>query len=268
MADLQNFQTLGDVISEAYNELAEDSDSSVPGLEQSQMESWANRFSKWFLEKVRLKSQEESYGFLMLADTTLSADATSGASSIALTLATDYPTTASLVVVDSVPYLSTSRSGSTVTLTEALERDFESGDTVQPAYALPSDFGRPRNLSVEGVKYQYVRWGNNQDLLEREFTIYKGFIYFPKSRSAEDKVVLHYFSKAANTLSDTSTMEIYQMWDAYVIYRLVARGHRLLYDDQRAREYEALAQEVLMKAKTMIGTEDDSVEGNSFQPGW
>src|SRR3990167_7640014 len=117
MADLQNFQTLGNVIQEAYDELSEDSDSQIPGLEEAQMEVWANRFSKWFLEKVRLKSQEESTTFLMLADTTLSAAASSGASSISITDATGYPTGASLVVIESIPYLTTSRSSLTITLT-------------------------------------------------------------------------------------------------------------------------------------------------------
>lgn len=268
MADLNSFQTLGDAITEAYNELAEDSNSSVPGLEQEQMEKWANRFSKWFLEKVHIKSQEESYTFLMLADTTLSAAASSGASSISITDATNYPVGASLVIIESTPYLTTSRSSTTITLSETLERAFESGGEVQPAYSLPSDFGKPRNLSVEGVQYTYVKWGVKQDLGPQEFTYYKGFLYFPKARSADDVVTLHYYAKPTNTLADTDNMEIYQMWDAYVIYRLVARGHRLLYDDQRAGEYEALAREVLMKAKTMVATEDGSLMGNAFQPGW
>ncbi len=268
MADLNNFQTLGDVITEAYNELSESAESSVPGLGQMQMETWGNRFSKIFLEKVRLKSQEESTSFLLLADTTLSAAASSGASTISITDATNYPTGASLVIIEGVPYLTTSRSGTTITLSETLERDFESGADVQPAYSVPSDFGKPRNLSVEGVKYTYAKWGVTNELGPQEFAIYKGFLYMPKARSADDTVTLHYFAKPTNTLADTDTMEIYLLWDAYVIYRLVARGHRLFYDNERAREYESLAQEMLMKAKTMVATEDDSLTGNAFQPAW
>ncbi len=268
MAVLENFNTFGDVITEAFNELAENSDSSVPGFEQSQMEKWGNRYSKWFLEKVKLKSQEEGKGFLVVADTTLSSSASSGASSVSIKSATGFPTGGGLIIIDNIPHQYSSISGTTVTLTDTLARDMASGDTVQPTYAFPPDFGKLRSLYIESVRYALVRWGEAETLPSRCVTTYKGFFVLPQAGTAGDDAVLNYFAKATNTLADTTTMEIYQAWDAYVIYRLVARGHRLLYDDNRAAEYESLAQEVLMKAKQFVATEDDSQQGNMFIPSW
>lgn len=267
----ENFQLFGDVVSDTYDELSVDSSTNtVPGLSQTQMESWANRYSKIFLEKVKLRTQEETHSFLLIADTTLSAAASSGASSVAITSATGYPTTGGLIFIEGDPYEYSSISGTTVTLSGTLSRDFASGAVVQPGYALPTDFGKPRSCFVDGRQFVLQRYGDNQKLPWSRFSIYKAFSVFPESRTAGEKVILHYVAKGTNTLTSASTMEIYQMWDSYVIYRGVARGHRLLnggLETIASRQYEQLAQEALNGARQMIASEDNSLVP-AFTPGW
>jgi len=261
-----NFNTFGDVVTEAYNEMSLNSSNPVAGLGQSDMEKWANRFSKIFIEKTRLKTQDATWTFRTVADTTLASDAASGATSLSMTSATGFPTTGGLVLLDNIPYVYTAIVGTTMTVS-AIARGFDAGDSMQLGYALPTNFGKPRSFFVDGALYRYAKWGVEENVEARFFSIFSTYIVLPPSMGAGSDVTVSYYKKATNTLTSTSTMEIYQMWDAYVIYRLAARGYRKLYDSGKASEYEALAREMLNAARSQIATEDDSVH-RSFSPGW
>ncbi len=249
--------------------MAVDSANPVPGLEQTQMEKWANRFSKIFLEKTRLKSQDGTYSFRTVADTTLSAAPSSGDGTVSITSATGYPTGGGLILIDGIPHIYDSISSLTVTLNSsyALDRDYSSGDTVQLGYVIPTDMAKARSLFVSGVGHRYAKYGVSEKIPARFFSIFSTYLLLPPAPSADQDSVLHYYKKATNTLSSSSAMEIYQMWDAYVIYRLAARGHRVMYDSDKAIEYEQLAREMLDGARQQIATEDDSVH-RAFVPGW
>ena len=264
----ENFNTFGDVVSEAFNELAIDSGNSVPGLSQANMEKWGNRFAKIFVEKVKLQTQEETYSFRTVADTTLSAAPSSGASTVTVASVTGFPASGA-ILIDGTPYVYDSIATLTITLNSSytLDRDYSSGDDVQLLYAVPSDYGKHRSFYVSGAPYALQKWGSSEEVSSRHFSIHENYYVLPPAMGADQDVISHYYAKATNTLTDSSSMEIYQMWDAYVIYRLAARGYRLLYDSDKGAEYDGLAREILAMAKNQIATEDNS-QNLSFQPGW
>lgn len=264
-----NFNTFGDVVTEAYNELSLNSSNPVSGLGQTDMEKWANRFSKIFVEKTRIKTQDATWTFRTVADTTLSAAPSSGDSTVAITVATGFPTGGGLVIIDGIPHVYDSIAGTTVTLNSSwtLDRDYDAGDSVQLGYSLPTNFGKPRSLYIDGIGYRYTKYGVAEDIPSRYFGIFRTYLILPPAPSVDQDSTLHFYQKATNTLTDSDNMEIYQMWDAYVIYRLAARGYRKLYDSGKAAEYETLAREMLESARNQVATEDDSVH-RGFTPGW
>ncbi len=276
-----NFQTFGNVIDEAYAEASVDSGNSVAGFSQAMMEGWANRFSKIFIEKCRLKTQDDTYSFRTLSDTTLSASAASGATSLALAVSNvtlGYPTSG-LILLDGVPYTYSNIVTTTMTV-EALDRAYSAGDTVQVGYAVPTNFGKPRSLFVGGgtdmfptigdTRYELQKWGTESVIRPRRFSVFNDYIFLPEDITASNDVILHYYKKASNTQTSASTNEIYQMWDGYVIARLVARIHRVLnggLDNPATREYEQLALEVLSAARSQVAQEDLSIN-RGFVPGF
>ncbi len=274
-----NFNTFGDTVTEAYNELSVDSSTvTVPGLELTQMEKWGNRYHKEFVEKVHLKTQYDTYSFRTRGDSSISADASSGAVSLTLadTVTTlGYPTSG-MILLDGIPYTYSNFVSYTMTV-EALDRAYSAGDEVRLGYAVPTNFGKPVSLYVEGgtdmvprispLRYEYQKWGIIDDIAPSFYSVFNDFIFLPRALSSSGDVTLHYYKKATNTLTTGSTMEIYQMWDAYVIFKLTARGHRLLFDQGRAQEYEALAKDVMNRAKAHVAQEDISAT-RGFVPGW
>ena len=262
-----NFQTFGSVVDDAFAELGLDATNTVAGLSQAQMESWGNRFSKIFVEKCKLKTQEDTYSFRTLADTTIASAAASGATS--LTTASSQSTlsypTSGMILLDSIPYTFSAFSSTTMTV-EAVDRAYASGDTIQVGYPVPTNFGKPRSLYIDGgsdmvprispAKYELQKWGVAETVSAFHFSVFNDYIFLPKDITAASDVTLHYYKKATNTQTTSSTNEIYQMWDGYVVARLVARGHRLLRDLQAAAEYEDLAKEVLRAARQQSAEED------------
>jgi len=265
-----NFQTFGIVVDDIFAELSINASNTIAGLTQTQVESWANRDSKIFLEKVKLKSQEDTYTWRTKADDTLAAAVSSGATSLTLSTSNatlDWPTSG-MILLDFVPYTYSNIVTTTMT-SEAVDRAFSAGDTIQLGYAVPTNFGKPRSLYLYGgtdtyptigpVKLELVRWGTFNEIPQGRFAVFNDFIFLPEGITGATDVTLHFYKKATNTLTTSSTMEIYQMWDQYVIYKGVARGHRILHDDGMAQRYEELAQGVMMAAKTQVAQEDLSV---------
>lgn len=260
-----NFQTFGNPITEAFYELSVDSGNSIPGLSQSEMEQWANRFSKIFIEKCKLNSQDATYGLVSLDDKDIATAAIAGAVSLALNSVTGMSSTG-LVVIEGRPYTYSAINSLTLTIS-ALDRAYSAGEGVQVGYALPTNFGKPRYLTIEGARYELQKWGTVEKITGRTFAIVNDFLILPEDLGANQNVVLHYYKKATNTLTESDTSEIYQMWDSYVIFRLVARGYRLLQDLTQAREYEQMAEEVLAAAKHQAAEADLSPH-RGFVPGF
>lgn len=256
--------TFGNVVTETYDELGVDSDSGAPGLTQTEMETWANRYSAFFVEKCKMKTQESTTGYRVVADQTLSAEAAKGATTLSLTAATGMSATG-LVSVGGIPMTYT-LSGTTLTVT-ATDKLFEAGTTVQIGYAVPTYFGKPVSLSVDDQRYELEKWGRNIKIPQRHYCVYNGYIVLPESLTADQDIILHYYKRATDTLTTGDNMNIYKMWDSFVIFKGVARGHKLLYNFSIAKEYENEAKEVLRAAKQMMAEEDIS-EHRGFTLDW
>lgn len=251
-----SFNTFGNVVDEAADEMSVDIDStSFPGLTRTNMEKWANRYCKNFISRVDLKTQEGTYSFISVADTTLSAAAVSGALTVTITSATGWPSSG-LAIIDDTPMTFT-RSSTTLTVS-ALIRDFDSGVDVQLAYALPSDFLRPRSMFVDGTEYIFAKRGNSLNVDARTIAMYGDYFVVPKALGADLTVTVQYTKKGSNTLSSSSTMEIMDYFDSYVIAMLAARGHRIMYDEDRALSYEKQGLEILKMAKSHFAKADGS----------
>lgn len=259
------FNTFGDVIDEAYDILAVDGDTTTfPGLARAAFNKFANRFNKEFVDSVRLRTQEATQTFTTIADTTLSADHTSGGTTFSITSATGWPASG-LCLIDGVPMTFT-LAGTTLTVS-ATTRGFDSGDDVQLAYAVPSDYWRTQSMFLGTTPYGYQRRGDYQNVQEQCFVLYGDFIVFPKESTGDENVTHHYYKKPTATLTSTDTMDIMEMWDNYLIYKLVAHGHGCMYDDVRKANWNAEAELIKRKARSHFARIDGSL-GNQFIPGF
>lgn len=228
------------------------------------MEKWANRYCKDFISRVDIKTREGATSFVTVADTTTSAAAASGDLTVTITLATGWPSSG-LCLIDGYPTTFT-RSSTTLTV-PALPRDFESGDIVQLAYAVPTDFMRPRSIFVEGTEYVFAKKGATASVPLRGLAIYSDYFVFPVAITGSQEVLIHYAKKGTNTLTSSSTMEIMDLFDSYVIFMLVGRGHRIMYDEDRAQSYEAQAMKEMKIARNYFAKADGTIH-NAFIPGF
>lgn len=259
------YNIFGDVIDEAYDILAVDGDSNTfPGLSRDNFQKFGNRFNKEFIDSVRVRTQEATYSWITVADTSLSAASLSGATTLSISLATGWPSSG-LCLVDKIPMTFT-RSGTTLTVA-ALSRDFADGDIVQLATAIPSDYWRSRGMFVGGIPFGYQRRGDTEGVQQNMFALYGDYIVLPEATTGAATVTLHYYKKASNTLAAADTMEIMEMWDNYIIYKLVAHGHGVMYDDERKQLWEADAERIKRKARSHFARMDGSL-GNQFIPGF
>lgn len=261
-----NVNTLGDVVNETYDEASVDQNIGVAGIERTAMEKWANRFSKWFLQKTKLKSQYATTPFRTIADTTVSVEAAAG--SLALTTSVSNVTlgwpTSGYVLVNGTPmaYSGFTTNSMTVAATPVL---FEAGATLQLGYALPTDFARPQAMFIENTQYWLQKWGRTPNIPSQTYVVYADYFFLPRGSTGGQKGILHYFKKATNVLATGSDMEIYQMWDAYVIFKGTARIYRLLNDDVNRDDYERQAEEVLKMAKGNVADATEE-EDSAFYP--
>jgi len=257
-----NVNTLGDVINEIYDEASVDGDTiGVAGLERTAMEKWVNRWSKWFLRKTKLKSQMDTMPFRTLADTSLYAQASAGA--VLLTTATSnatlgWPTSGyTLINGQPVAYSGFVTNTMTVSATSVL---YEAGAMMQVGYALPTLFARPISMYVETSPYTLQKWGIAQYAGAQQYLIINDYMFLPRFSTGGQKGILHYYKKATNTLATGSDMEIYQMWDAFIIFKGTARVYRMLNDDVNRDDYENQAAEILKMAKGQVSDESDETD--------
>lgn len=259
------YNTFGDVIDEAYDILAVDGDSNTfPGLSRTNFNKFANRFNKEFIDSVRLRTQEATSTFTTVADDTIASTVASGATSITLTLGTSFPSSG-LCLVDKIP-MSFTRSGAVLTVS-ATTREFDAGAVVQLGYAVPSDFWRAQELFVEGTAYGYQRRGDAEAVAAQSFVLYGDYIVLPEAVTGDQDVTVHYYKKPTATLATADTMDIMDMWDGYIIMKLVAHGHTIMYDNERAQQYEVMAEQQKRKARSHFARMNAS-NTNAFIPNW
>lgn len=200
--------------------------------------------------------------FVTVDDTSLAAAPIAGATTVTISLATGWPSSG-LCLIDGVP-MSFTRSSVTLTV-PALQRAFLSGDRVQLGYALPTDFLRPRSMFVDGCEYVFSKKGNSLNVPWKSLAIYGDFLVLPPATSGNLNALIHYTKQATDTLAAASTMEIMDYFDSYVIFMLVARGHRVMYDLDRAKEYEDQAMREIKLARNFYAKENGS-RLNAFIP--
>jgi len=258
------FNTFGEVVDDIFSELGVDSGNSFPGLSQEVVEKWANRDRKEFIDDVRMKTGETTSGFVTVSDTTLSAEVASGGVSATITSSSGWPASGLCVIAD-IPFTFT-RSGTTLTI-PAAPCVLSSGAVVQLGYPVPSTFLRPQSLFVEGTKYALARRGDLQNVPPQSYIIYSDFFILPVATSGDQKVVVHFYKKWSDDLVAADTLDIADIWDQYVIAKGTARGHRVLYDSDRAQEYEQMAATIKKSAKAHFARQDTSTE-NMFRPGF
>lgn len=259
------FNTFGDVVDEAYDILSVDGDSNTfPGMSRANFNKFANRFNKEFVDSVKVRTQEATTSFTTVADTTIATAATSGAVSLSITLATGWPASG-LTIVDGIPMTFT-LSGTTLTVA-AIPRDIDAGAVVQLAYAIPSDYWRTRGLFVGDLPYGYQRRGDTVTPSTQHFALYGDYIVLPVAASGDENVTHHYYKKPTATLTSTDTMDIMEMWDSYIIYKLVAHGFSVLEDENREAVFNAKAEAQKKKARGHFAKLDGSL-GNAFIPGF
>ncbi len=259
------YNIFGDVVDEAYDILSVDGDSNTfPGLSRVNFNKFANRFNKEFIDSVRLRTQEGTYPFITVADDTISVVASSGATTITLTLGTSFPASG-LCLVDSIPMTFT-RSGAVLTV-PTLTREYAAGTVVQLAYAVPTDFWRGQEMFVGTSPYKYARRGDTVGVPASSYVLYGDFFALPEATSGAGEGVFHYYKKPTATLTSTDTMDIMEMWDSYIIFKLVAHGHNVMYDNERSQQYEVMAEQVKRKARSHFARMNGSIL-NAFIPGF
>lgn len=259
------FNTFGDVIDEAYDILSVDGDSNTfPGMSRANFNKFANRFNKEFIDSVRLRTQESTSTFTTVGDTSLSGTSTAGTTTLGITSATGWPASG-LALVDKIP-MSFTRSGTTLTV-PTLQRDFTSGNSVQLAYAVPTDFWRAQEMYVNGVVFGYQRRGDAESVEGAHFALYGDYFVLPASTTGSQNVTVHYYKEPTLTLDSMDTMDIMEMWDNYIIYKLVAHGHNIMYDNDRSQQYDLMAEQTKRKARSHFARLDAS-NHNAFIPNW
>lgn len=264
------FSTFGDVVDEAYDELSVDGDSTpYPALSRTNMEKKGNRYAKRFLSKVNLPTREGNTSFYSVADTTVSTEAAAGAGTIVLTAVTGMDTTGGMIIVDDIPYEYASIAGTTVTLATGVttHRIHEVGEDVRYGYPVPSDFLRPFALFVGTNEYVIVKSRTQKDVKYPTYAQFGNFLLLPPFSTATAKITLRYAKKGTNTLATSDTMEIFDMFDDYVINKLVSYGHRMMYDFDSSKLAKDEAQEVLTDARSHVNKQDDSNK-RRFLPGF
>lgn len=259
------FNTFGDVIDEAYDILAVDGDSNTfPGLSRTNFNKFANRFNKEFIDSVKMRTQEKTSTFTTVADTTLSADHTSGATTFTITDSAGWPASG-LAIIDGVPMTFT-RSSLTLTVA-ATTRNYDSGAVVQLAYAVPSDYWRTRAFFVDTAEYGYQRRGDDINVPTQHYSLYGDYFVLPVGVTASQTVINHYYKKPSDTLTSSDTMDIMEMWDNYIIYKLVAHGFSVLEDENREASFLQKAMQVKKQARAHFAKMDGSL-GMAFIPGF
>jgi hypothetical protein len=258
------YNTFGNVIDEAYDILSVDGDSNTfPGLSRTNFEKFANRFNKEFIDSVRMRTREGTYPFATVADTALNdASAAAGDTTVTILSSTGWPASG-LCLIDNVPMTFT-RSGLVLTV-PALQRAFDDAATVQLAYAVPTDYWRAQGMFIGETPFTYQRRGDEQNVLAQHYALYGDYFVLPKDTTGGQDVLVHYYQKPTATLTAADTMDIMDLWDDYLIKKLVAHGHGVMYDDQRKAIWNADAEITKKKARSHFAKLDGSL-ANAFIP--
>ena len=120
-------------------------------------------------------------------------------------------------------------------------------------------------MFVSGIPFGYQRRGDENGVQASMFALFGDFVCLPEGASGGQTVNWNYYKKPTATLSAASTMDITDMWDSFIIYRLVAHGHGCMYDEERKVVWNNDAEIIKRKARSHFARMDSSL-GNAFIP--
>lgn len=136
----------------------------------------------------QVKIRKSEHNFSVYPDTTLDGAILSGALSITLADATDFPNSGTILIENEfIPY--TAKAGNVLTTAaSAISVGHADGKTVRPCYPLPAtiDNEKAQNLNVDGLPYDPASVEDMMDTFKshtRQFAIFNGFIILPENSS-------------------------------------------------------------------------------------
>lgn len=274
------------IISQAWDILKVDGSTGglgLPGIEQAHMLLVLNRVNAEFIETPYEANQsawpwmKAEYGITILADTTLAAAMTAGATTCTLTESADYATSGAGVIYSSGNFDIIEWTGNSADVLSGITGNgfaHSSGDGFSTLYALPSNFGRTRpgrrsgdGLLINGATYYYT--GDQPKAWE--FSIYDNgttkYLWLPRGLSGTVSIA---YDKQATTIDEASdTVDVLPKYDDFLIYRLVEHGKRVLQkNDSEIAEARNIADSVLRRAlqSRVLGKRVTLVRGPMPEP--
>jgi hypothetical protein len=164
---------------------------------------------------------KKSGGFNTVSNNSLSVAIAAGASTFALTSASNWDNTGRSVMetargaLDFVDHMN--KSSNTLTVSTATGAETvslaHSTDRVHKLYSAPSDFGRVHNLWVNTLEFRYEKF-NGVFPRTRSFSLYGDFFFMPRGMYAADITLLYEKKHAAITAltSPTNIPREFQRW--------------------------------------------------------
>lgn len=240
-----SFSTFGSVVDEAANKMHIDINTgTLPGADRTSLERDANRARKRFLTKVVFEHNILSHAVNTVADVQTSANVAVGATTIPVVNGSSWPTSGTLLIFGMS--MSFTRSGNNLTVA-ALTFTLESGTYLSLGYALPSNFIRPRSVSVDGVERDVSRKGDTANLSNGTFVIINNNLFLPFTSVSGKTIVIHYVAASPN-LTTNNVLDIADFLDDYIIYSLKEVIHEQLYEPELAMQARAKAEAILKEA--------------------
>lgn len=250
------------ILNLAWNTLrVNGSSTDVPGLQETTMLAVLNQANAEWKRTFRRSGEPpklfaKETAFDIKAPTTLASDQASGATTAVLTSASDFDTAGAYVVYDDgMPDVQENTGKSSNTLSGVTGSDWahESGDQVIKLYALPSNFHSLRStanfkdgVEVNNTPYNYVP----DDPKGGEFSIYDNgtkYLWFPRGLSGSCRV---FYNKTSTTIDGTNdTVDVPEEYEWFLVYRLVAHGHRARGDMGLDIPFDQLADKILREAQ-------------------
>lgn len=240
---------------------------STPSLQTTQMLQWLNNANAEWRELFRISGEpteamRKEDGFTLSTETTLSADASEGDTTLSVTDSTLLPSAGAAVVwtddgFDVIEY--TSSAANVLSGVTGIDVDtLLEGSTISAIYALPSNFddfraveGAPHGVMVDGPHLQTsgVPIGNQFALYDNGTSTY---IIFPKGQSGKATI---FYNRASTTIDEaTDVVDVPVKHQMFLVYRLVAHIKRVQRDLQSAQYFDALADKevsLAQKAKNL-----------------
>ena len=251
------------IIGYARNQLRVDGSSTdLPALQDDHMlqalnlanAEWLRTFKRYGEPPRERKSE---YGIDIIAQTTLSADQASGATTASLTSSSSFPSSGAIVVYDDgMPdiELYTGNAANVLSGVTGVNWGHESGDQVSCLYALPSTFGTMRSTTEapEGVTVNSIPYFHSPDNPQtHHYSLYVSgsttYLWLPLGLSGSARVV---YNSLRTTIDEvTDEVDVPVEYENFLVWRLVEHGAISKKDDPNLPMYaKAKGDEVMRQA--------------------